>query len=137
MNWVSKDDAEEMLEVELSDLERRVLHWGVIDWGGPARCTEEMAVALGFLGVDDFVRHRKRLADAVKGGQPLSRLDWARVVLATEVVFASDVMGSGLDWAITSGFSDVETLSALRTIQRKVRWTRRLIGNGLGTVRRP
>jgi hypothetical protein len=53
----------------------------------------------------------------------LSRDDWRRVLLATEVVFASDVFGSGLDWSTTTGFSDADSISLLRSIQRKMpRW---------------
>ncbi|MEU7874785.1 hypothetical protein [Dactylosporangium sp. NPDC049140] len=35
----------------------------------------------------------------------------------------SDVVGSGLDWRFTSGFSDAETIEVLRGLQRKLpRW---------------
>jgi hypothetical protein len=48
---------------------------------------------------------------------------WRQVLLAVEVVFASDVVGSGLDWRITSGISDEESIAILRGLQRKLpRW---------------
>ena len=45
--------------------------------------------------------------------------DWQRLLLATEVVFASDLIGSGHDWPITTGFADERTIHLLRSIQRK------------------
>jgi hypothetical protein len=49
--------------------------------------------------------------------------DWRRVLLSVEIVFASDVVGSGLDWRITSGISDEESVGLLRGLQRKLpRW---------------
>jgi hypothetical protein len=42
------------------------------------------------------------------------------VLLATEISFSSNLIGSGHDWMFTTGLSDEETLSALRRIQKKV-----------------
>jgi hypothetical protein len=44
--------------------------------------------------------HARRLKPLVLGGQPLSRRDWRRALIATEIVFASDVFGAGWDWSI-------------------------------------
>lgn len=41
-------------------------------------------------------------------------------LLATEIVFASDVIGAGLDWIHTTGLSDGESIALLRSVQRKV-----------------
>lgn len=38
----------------------------------------------------------------------------------TEVVFASDVVGAGVEWEIVTRFSDEGTIQALRRIQRKL-----------------
>jgi hypothetical protein len=46
--------------------------------------------------------------------------DWARILLATEIVFASDLMGSGTEWRTTTGMTDEETINLLRGIQRKL-----------------
>ena len=44
-------------------------------------------------------------------------------MLAIEVVFVSDVVGSGLDWRFTTGFGDAETIGVIRGLQRKLpRW---------------
>lgn len=64
-----------------------------------------------------------RLMTAVEGRDALTLEDWQRVLVATEVVFASDVFGSGLDWSTTTGFSDADTIALLRAVQRKMpRW---------------
>ncbi len=131
---MSSVDATEVISVELDESERRVLAAGLDEWGGPARPTEELAIALGFEGLDDFDRERPRLKESIESNWPLSRLDWARVLLATEIVFASDVVGSGHDWVFTVGLSDDETLRFLRTIQRKLTGeVRPVLGRGLGT----
>lgn len=41
-------------------------------------------------------------------------------MLAIEIVFVSDVVGSGLDWRFTSGLSDAKTIEILRSLQRKL-----------------
>jgi hypothetical protein len=133
--WVQPTD---ILSPDLDDLERRLLRWGVIEWGGPARCTDEMAIAMGFSSVQDLFDSTDRLADSIKSGDPLSAADWLRVLLATEIVFASNTIGSGLDWSITSGLSDVESLAALRSVQRKLGGIGNLLGVAFGTrYRRP
>lgn len=120
--------------IDLDADERRLLRSGVLEWGGPARCTEEMAIAVGFESVQDIFDQTDRLRDALATGGPLTYIDWSRVVLATEVVFASDVMGSGHDWSITTGISDADTIVLLRQVQSKVtRAAGRRLGEGIGT----
>jgi hypothetical protein len=53
-------------------------------------------------------------------GRALTPEDWRRALLATEIVFASDVVGAGTDWPITTGLSDQETITILRVIQTKI-----------------
>ena len=108
------------LDIPLTEEERTVLRAGLIEWGGPARCTEEMASALGFASVSDLHEKTHVMASAVATGSPLTQVDWVRALLATEVVFASDVIGSGLDWSITTGLTDEETIRHLRGLQRKI-----------------
>jgi hypothetical protein len=52
--------------------------------------------------------------------QGLTRRDWTRALVATELVWASDVFGSGLDAVSTWGYSDAEGVVLLRSIQRKL-----------------
>lgn len=113
----------EMLHVDLTDAERHLMVRGLREWGGPARSGELMAVALGFSSARELLNETTKLARSVSDHAPLSREDWTRVLLATEVVFVSNVVGSGLDWTITTGFSDSETITVLRAIQRKLSGT--------------
>jgi hypothetical protein len=83
----------------------------------------QLAIGMGFEGRDHLHEDVARLREALEVGEPLLHEDWRCVLLATEVVFVSDVVGSGLDWSITSGFSDSYSISLLRGIQRKMpRW---------------
>ncbi len=136
MRYLDRDLGEpELIAFDLDDDERYILRRGIVEWGGPAYPTEELAIAMGFSGVRDLLADGKRLHEAVEAGRPLSRTDWFRVVLATEIAFASDLVGSGRDWSITTGVSDEHSLRTLRGIQRKVtREIRRVAGNGVGTL---
>ena len=107
--------------VDLTPNERYVLARGLTEWGGPASPTDELARAMGFRDVKDLWQGEGRdLRNALRKGEHLTREDWRRTLLATEIVFASDVVGAGMDWSITTGLSDEETIRVLRTIQRKI-----------------
>ena len=108
------------IAVPLTDDERELLRCGLGEWGGPARCTDRMAVAMGFESVQDLLVQADRLRGALASKLPLTQRDWMRTLLATEVVFASEVLGSGSDWATTTGFSDEETIKLLRMAQQKI-----------------
>ena len=113
-------DQGNLVAIDLDSPERDLLCCGLMEWGGPARCTAAMAVAIGFDSVQDLFAQSERLIGALRSGSPLTRGDWRRVLLATEIVFVSDVVGSGIDWSSTTGLSDAESLVILRGIQRKV-----------------
>lgn len=111
------------LPVLLDDMERRFLRAALLDWGGPAQPTDELAVAMGFTSADSLSREAWALWKRIEAGQVMTSDEWRRVLLAVEIVFASDVVGSGLDWRITSGISDEESVGLLRGLQRKLpRW---------------
>jgi hypothetical protein len=116
--WTVAED--DLVSAPLDDEERRVLSSGIAEWGGPARCTEEFAQAMGFDSLADLHAERPRLLQALGANQPMSRKDWRRALLLTEVVFVSDVVGSGVDWETTTRPSDEETIRLLRGIQRKM-----------------
>ena len=105
---------------ELTEDERGVLGKGLGEWGGPAAPTDEIARLLGFSDVRALRDDGRRIADAISAGEPLDPDDWRRALLATELAFASDVVGSGVDWQSTVGISDEETIRLLRSIQRKL-----------------
>jgi hypothetical protein len=113
-------EADDLIEVELTDAEREVLNRGLVEWSGPARCTEAMARAMGFESVQNLNEQSDCLAGDLGARRPLSGRDWTRTLLATELVFASDVVGSGSEWPDTTGLDDVETLRLLRAIRRKL-----------------
>src|SRR5258706_7811984 len=114
------DDPSQLFNIDLDEAERDLLRCGINQWRGPARCTDEMAIAIGFESVADLFAQSDRLIDVVVSGGPMSRRDWRPVLLATEIVFASNVIGSGIDWASTTGLSDAESIATLRRVQHKV-----------------
>ncbi len=113
-------DPTEMVAFLLSDEERFLLRCGLVEWGGPACCTNAMAVAMGFASVRDLFSESDRMMAELEARRPLSRWDWSRMLLATEIVFASDVMGSGVEWPTTTGLDDQRSLEVLRGLQRKL-----------------
>lgn len=110
----------EQIETDLTKDERAILACGLIEWGGPASGTDEIAHVLGFADLRSLYTEGGRIAAALRSGQPLSAIDWRRALVATELVFASDVVGSGIDWPITTGFDDEQTVGLLRGAQRKL-----------------
>ena len=117
----------------LSDEEVQLLQHGLLEWAGPARCTEELAIAMGFSGVSDLISCGRRIRSLLDQRECLEPIDWARSLLATEVAFASDVMGSGCEWATTTGLSDEVTIKMLRGVQKKLRAEINLISIDLET----
>lgn len=111
---------DEVVDVALTDEERFLLDRGLVEWGGPARCTEAMAIAIGFDSVADLLAEGYRIADDLSKRKSLTRTDWTRALLATEVVFASDVLGSGHDWEATTGLDDASTIRVLRNVQLRL-----------------
>lgn len=115
--------ANEAVPLDLTETERGFLAAGLLEWNGPARATDELAVAMGFADTTELHRVAFELCDLLRDGADLTREQWMRALIATEFVFASDVFGSGLDWSITTGYSDAESVALLRGIQRKMpRW---------------
>jgi hypothetical protein len=75
---------------------------------------------MGFDDLASFRREQRRLIEALQRGVPLPPRDWMRSLAATEISFASSVLGSALDWRICTGLSDDETLTVLRGLQQKL-----------------
>lgn len=110
-------DHDEPIAIDLTDEQRQVLIHGLRQWGGPAHGTDALSRALGWDGVADQREQSRRLCETLAEGQPLSARDWTRILLTTEVAFASDVVGAGTEWQTVTGLDDVATLRALRTLQ--------------------
>lgn len=71
-------DLGELVDVQLTDEERRTLKLGLASWGGPAHCTNELAVAMGFVDVPDLLAQGDRIEGELADRRPLSRWDWSR-----------------------------------------------------------
>jgi hypothetical protein len=104
----------------LAENETKLLCRSLLEWGGPAHCSDQLAVGMGFLNVQDMLDQCRRLRTALKDDAPLDAADWARTLLASEIVFVSDLAGSGVEWRITTGLDDEATIRTLRSIQRKL-----------------
>lgn len=110
----------ELVDAELTDDERALLACGLGEWRGPATPTDEIACLLGFADVRALHRDGGRIVRALRAGDALTSDDWRRALISTELAFASDLVGSGVDWPTTTGFDDEETIRLLRSIQRKL-----------------
>ncbi|MEV7601360.1 hypothetical protein AB0O91_28735 [Kitasatospora sp. NPDC089797] len=107
--------------LEQSEIE--LLGRALLEWGGPAWCSDQLAAGMGFGNVQDLLDQCRRLRTALKDDSPIAPADWARILLAVEIVFVSDLMGSGVEWSTTTGLSDESTIRTLRSIQRKLAGT--------------
>jgi hypothetical protein len=74
---------------------------------------------LGIGDAEEFRNLTERLALAVRGGQALTDLDWARALFLTELSFGSDLAGAGVEFDYVS-HSDEDGIKLLRSIQRKI-----------------
>jgi len=111
----------ELVTIELTADERHLLSRGLAEWGGSASPDDELARVMGFLSVEDLLAgHGRELRAAMESARPLTKSDWRRVLLATEIVFASAVVGAGWDWRYITGLSDEDTIRLLRAVQGKV-----------------
>lgn len=119
MNASSEVSASEPVHFELSDEERKLLWQGLGQWGGPADLTDAMAVAMGFASTAGFFEEEERLSAALEEKAALPPADWRRILLATEIVFASDIVGAGYEWQTVTGLDDESTLRILRRLQQR------------------
>ncbi|MZD06467.1 hypothetical protein GTW43_15380 [Streptomyces sp. SID5785] len=106
----------ELLDKDEVQLLRRAL----LEWSGPAHCSDQLAVGMGFTDTQDLLSQCERLRGALADNAPLKPVDWARTLLVTEIVFVSDLVGSGVEWRTSTGRTDEETITLLRVIQRKL-----------------
>ena len=84
----------------------------------PGACTNtrrnRIQLEAPILAARELFEQSHRLRAALGARRPLSRWDWTRTLLAIEIVFASDVVGSGVEWAVTTGLDDMRTPQILR-----------------------
>lgn len=108
----------ELIAIDLTDDERMLLSQGLNEYGGPIRNQLVMVRALGLPDRASFDTLVDRLHTAISRMEPLSKLDWARAVFLTEVSWASNLVGSGLDFA--TSVRDENAAPLMRSIQRKI-----------------
>jgi hypothetical protein len=78
---------------------------------------------MGFSSAESLSGEARALWQRIEAREVLTTEDWRQVLLAVEIVFVSDVVGSGLDFRFTSGIPDEEAIKILRGLQRKLpRW---------------
>lgn len=116
------------LAIDLTDDQRTLLVYGLLDWNGPAEPTTSIAIALGFDDVDHLRSTGETIARAITDGQPLSERDWTRALAAAEVIFTSDLLGTGDEWTAIHGGTDAQWLTALRQLQAKLPTQRQHLG---------
>jgi hypothetical protein len=113
-------DSSELVAVSLTQNERDFIQQTLEQWGLSAASAPFPFQVLGLSTWEEFGELIVRLEHSVTDGEPLTDLDWARVLFLTEVTFASDLVGSGLDFDAVTRFSDSEGVSLLRSLQRKI-----------------
>lgn len=117
---VSMTDSLELVPVDLTEDERGFIEQALAQWGWSASDAPFPFQLLGLSTWEEFGGLIVRLQRAVAEGEPLTDLDWARVLFLTEITWASSLIGAGLDFAIVTRFSDIDGLSVLRGLQRKL-----------------
>ncbi|MEE6137974.1 hypothetical protein SKC41_16800 [Mycobacterium sp. 050128] len=110
--------ATELIDIELTEDERRLLFHGINEYGGSIQYKSVMTRALGLADRATFYALIEQLLNAIGQHQPLSKLNWARAVFLTEVSWVSTLVGSGLDFA--TNFRDDAAAPLLRSVQRKI-----------------
>ena len=65
---------------------------------------------MGFSSADRMSAEAWQLWKRIEVGEALPAGDWRQVLLVAEIVLVSDLVGSGLDWSITSEISPTRIL---------------------------
>jgi hypothetical protein len=112
-------NSSELVAVDLTDRERKFIEQALQQWGWSASDAPFPFQVLGLSTWEEFGRLTVRLQGAVANDEPLTNLDWARVLFLTEITWVSDLVGAGLDFATVTGFSDTEAVALLRGLQRR------------------
>jgi hypothetical protein len=109
---------DEVVDVKLSGDERDLLWEGLHQWGGPTSPTDAVARVIGFADVETMHTEGERIRQLLRDGRSLTKRDWQRALIATEIVWASSFYGAASDWEIVAaGWDDQRTLQVLRQLQ--------------------
>jgi hypothetical protein len=126
-------NSSELVAVELTDRERDFIWQALEQWALAASVMPFPFQVLGLSTWDEFGELTLRLGHAVTACEPLTDLEWARVLYLTECSWASEVVGAGRGFVSVTGYSDTEAVSLLRGLQRKIGGIKRaklLVPNG-------
>jgi hypothetical protein len=109
----------ELVAIDLTDDERMLMILGLNEYFGAAQRGWPLLVPLlGLTTTHEFRALLHRLMESIEHKKPLSDLDWVRALLLTEICWASQVLGAGIDFA--TNVRDEKAAPLLRSIQRKV-----------------
>lgn len=109
----------ELFAVDLTDEERKLIVLALNEYAGTAQHTYRLLCpVLGQSNKHEWFRLINRLASAIENKEPLSDLDWARVMFLTDVSFGSTLAGSGLRFGRGR---DQYWFEVLRSLQEKIR----------------
>ncbi len=106
--------------VALSGAEQEFLTRALAIWDGVAYPSSAFMTSLGFEDGRSLVESAQSLEERILRSEPLSRTEWTVALLLSEVGFASDIQGGGLEWEGYSGIPDRETIALLRSVQMKL-----------------
>ncbi|SDD15675.1 hypothetical protein [Glycomyces harbinensis] len=109
-----------LMQLGFSREEREFFARALEESSGPAHISNALAAFIGFADADSMVKRCEELANQVRQYDRIDETDLARSQLACEILFSSDIHGSGLDWEATSGFDDRDAIQLLRQIQVKM-----------------
>jgi hypothetical protein len=111
--------APELVTIALTDDERQLVVLSLNEYFGAARKGWPLLIPLlGLSTPDEFRVLVHHLMDALEHKEPLPDLDWARALLLTEICWASDLLGAGIEFA--TNIRDEKATPLLRSIQRKI-----------------
>jgi hypothetical protein len=116
----------ELVAIDLTDEERSLMFYGLLEYGGPVQRRVPMLLAplLGLSTIDEYWTLTERLMEGIRA-EALSDLDWARALFLTEICWASSVIGAGLDFG--TNIRDENAAPLMRSIQRKVSTRERFV----------
>lgn len=104
----------------LSGNERYLLRQGVLQWVGPASPNESVARSAGFDSLAESMSMALPLVKAIDEKTPMALAQWKRALAMTELMFGSWEFGVVFEWHTVTGLEDLETITALRSVQRKM-----------------
>jgi hypothetical protein len=121
---ISRVDMEAQVDMAgLTQVERELLRLGVMQWGRSEGSEGSKDLAARVLDCVDRRGLRsdvERPASLIDAASRMSRRDCRRLLLATELAFASESLGWSRDWVADTGFIDHDTITVLRGIQEKL-----------------